>query len=69
MSEKEILVQAIPASEAQDAEKSQQFTFNEHSTGFWQALRLYWPAFLWGLFINLVRRQRCTETMQKQASD
>ncbi|ODM15731.1 hypothetical protein SI65_08965 [Aspergillus cristatus] len=52
MSDKEILVQAIPASDAQDAEKSQQFTFHEHSTGFWQALRLNWPAFLWGLFIN-----------------
>lgn len=54
MSEKEILVQAIPASDARDAEKSQQFTIHEHSTGFWQALRLNWPAFLWGLFINFV---------------
>ena len=55
MSEKEILVQAIPASDAQDAEKSQQFTIDEHSTGFWKALRLYWPAFAWGVFINFVR--------------
>lgn len=52
--EKKVLVQVIPASDALDAEQSQQFTAQEHATGFWQALRLNWPAFLWGVFINFV---------------
>lgn len=36
-----------------EAEKSLQYTELEHSLKFWQALKLHYPAVLWGLFINL----------------
>ncbi|OJJ34543.1 hypothetical protein ASPWEDRAFT_585559 [Aspergillus wentii DTO 134E9] len=52
LSEKPALVQAVPVA-ADEAEKSLQFTEDEHSLGFWEAARLYWPALAWGLFINL----------------
>lgn len=38
---------------AAESLKSQQFTKIEHALGFWEALRLHYPAVLWCLFINL----------------
>ena len=37
-----------------EAEKSLRFTEYEHSLGFWEAMRLYWPAVMWSIYINLV---------------
>ncbi|KAE8353438.1 general substrate transporter [Aspergillus coremiiformis] len=47
------LVQSIPVSAIEDAALSRRFAKEEHSQGFWTALRLHWPAVGWGLFMNL----------------
>ncbi|EAU37867.1 conserved hypothetical protein [Aspergillus terreus NIH2624] len=36
-----------------EAEKSLRSTEYEHSLGFWEAMRLYWPAVMWSIYINL----------------
>lgn len=36
-----------------ELEKSMQYTETEHALTFWKALKLHYPAVLWGLFINL----------------
>ncbi|GAB7363749.1 hypothetical protein MBLNU230_g4317t1 [Neophaeotheca triangularis] len=36
-----------------EADRSRQFTAYEHGLSFWHAVRLYWPAVAWTLFINL----------------
>lgn len=48
------LVQSLPVSSTEEAELSFQFSKEEHSQGFWVALRRHWPAVAWGLFMNLV---------------
>jgi hypothetical protein len=58
------VVETAPSSLAVEAEKSAQFTEYEHSLGFWEAVKLHWPAVAWAVFINLVRYvdsiERCT---------
>lgn len=44
---------AISVQLSPEAEKSFQYTELEHSLTFWQALKLHYPAVLWGLFINI----------------
>ncbi|KAJ5102225.1 sugar transporter [Penicillium alfredii] len=47
------VVVSVPAPCAQEAEKSAQFSEYEHSLGFWEAVKLHWPAVVWAMFINL----------------
>ncbi|KAF3394167.1 Alpha-glucosides permease MPH3 [Penicillium rolfsii] len=47
------VVQTISSSESEEAERSFEFTKHEHGQHFWEAMRLYWPAIGWGLFMNL----------------
>ncbi|KAJ5815144.1 sugar transporter [Penicillium riverlandense] len=47
------VVETAPSSQAVEAEKSAQFTEYEHSLGFWEAVKLHWPAVAWAVFINL----------------
>jgi hypothetical protein len=50
------VVQAIPAEATEEAELSFQFTKQEHALGWWDAMRLHYPAIGWGLFMNIVSR-------------
>ncbi|KAJ5183092.1 hypothetical protein N7492_000708 [Penicillium capsulatum] len=47
------VVQSLPAESTEEAERSFQFTKEEHALGWWDAMRLYYPAIGWGLFMNL----------------
>lgn len=49
------VVQAIPVGVGDEAEFAQEFTRKEHALGFWEAMRLHWPAVAWASFMNLVR--------------
>ncbi|KAA8652374.1 hypothetical protein EYZ11_007080 [Aspergillus tanneri] len=49
----EILVQSFPQSSTEEAKLSFQFSKEEHSQRFWDAMRCHWPAITWGLFMNL----------------
>lgn len=42
-----------PDSLSSEVSKSRRFTEYEHELSFWHAVRLYWPAVAWTLFINL----------------
>ena len=48
------VVEAIPAEATEEAELSFQFTKQEHALGWWDAMRLHYPAIGWGLFMNIV---------------
>lgn len=48
------MIQSLPADSTEEAELSFQFTKEEHALGWWDAMRLYYPAIGWGLFMNLV---------------
>lgn len=54
---RETVVQAIPAEATEDAELSFQFTKQEHALGWWDAMRLHYPAIGWGLFMNIVSEE------------
>lgn len=51
------VVQSLPADSAEEAELSFQFTKEEHALGWWDAMRMYYPAIGWGLFMNLVSEE------------
>ncbi|EAW13563.1 putative MFS alpha-glucoside transporter [Aspergillus clavatus NRRL 1] len=54
MTEKQTaLVQAIPTSTCEDVPRSLEFTKEEHSQAFWDAVRRHWPSVAWGMFMNL----------------
>lgn len=59
-------IRSSPTSIVEEAEKSLQFTEIEHSLGFWQAAKLYWPAVCWGLFINLATVLKGRFTLDSQ---
>jgi hypothetical protein len=48
------VVQSISEDAIEEAELSFQFTKEEHSLSWWDAMRLHYPAIGWGLFMNLV---------------
>ena len=48
------VVQSLPAEATEEAELSFQFTKQEHALGWWDAMRLHYPAIGWGLFMNMV---------------
>lgn len=48
------VVQYIPEDATEDAELSFEFTKQEHALGWWDAMRLHYPAIGWGIFMNLV---------------
>lgn len=52
------VVQAIPAEASEEAELSFQFTKYEHALGWWDAMRLHYPAIGWGLFMNIVSQEK-----------
>ncbi|KAL4897114.1 general substrate transporter [Aspergillus ambiguus] len=47
------VVHSFASSDAEEAERSFRFTKDEHHLRFWEAMRRYWPAVGWGLFMNL----------------
>lgn len=47
------VVHSFASSDFEEAERSFQFTKDEHNLRFWEAMRRYWPAIGWGLFMNL----------------
>ncbi|KAK8200966.1 hypothetical protein M8818_006286 [Zalaria obscura] len=50
----EDIVHNIVANESSiDAQKSLRYTELEHSYGFWQAAKLYYPAVLWCIFVDI----------------
>jgi hypothetical protein len=51
------LVQSLPAEVTEEAELSFQFTKQEHALGWWDAMRLHYPAIGWGLFMNTVSQK------------
>ncbi|KAJ5111278.1 hypothetical protein N7532_001813 [Penicillium argentinense] len=54
VSEKHVtVVQHIPADASEEAELSYQFTKEEHVLGWWDAMRLHYPAIGWGILMNL----------------
>lgn len=50
------VVQSISADAREEAELSFEFTKQEHALGWWDAIRLYYPAIGWGIFMNLVSK-------------
>lgn len=54
------VVHAIPAEASEEAELSYQFTKQEHALGWWDAMRLHYPAIGWGLFMNIVSQARAS---------
>lgn len=50
------VVQCVSADASEEAELSFEFTKQEHALGWWKAIRLYYPAIGWGIFMNLVSK-------------
>lgn len=48
------VVRYISADGSEDAELSFEFSKQEHTLGWWDAMRMYYPAVGWGIFMNLV---------------
>ncbi|KAL4804122.1 general substrate transporter, partial [Aspergillus unguis] len=54
MNDKTHLVQVLPAdADLAEAELSSEFSKDEHSLRFGEAVRRHWPAVAWGMFMNL----------------
>ncbi|KAJ5762961.1 hypothetical protein N7533_001642 [Penicillium manginii] len=47
------VVEYISSSDREDAELSFEFSKQEHALGWWDAMRLHYPAIGWGIFMNL----------------
>jgi hypothetical protein len=58
------VVEYISSSDREDAELSFEFSKQEHALGWWDAMRLHYPAIGWGIFMNLVSQSIAHRNIQ-----